>query len=135
VKLVAVALLAIAGCATIDMHTPPPANWPLKGEPRIVDASWGQVIDCLGGGFSAAVMLPIACTCLYLSPAFSWGAVYTITRDPAVLEHERLHYQGYNHPGDSMTHELMAATQSGEGTMRSAFCLAEALKARAQSSQ
>lgn len=75
----------VAGCATIDRHDPPPADFPVL---RIVH-HYGRIpADCSWDSIGCAVTDFCARRCdVYLAVRWAW-----------VREHEELHCKGYDHP-------------------------------------
>lgn len=100
----ALSLAFLAGCATtIDMTRPPPVDWP-KLEIKVAKVTEQQ----------ARMLCPRADVVLYTNActilAFAHGAcyVYLASSDPEVLDHERKHCLGYDHPGESTMRDLWA---------------------------
>lgn len=95
-----VALLTLAGCTSmevavpIDYSVPPPADWPrLREEIRRVSKDEIPVL-CRGDSahWSACARIDFkARVC----------RIYIAVDHPGLLEHERGHCRGYDHPGQS----------------------------------
>lgn len=87
---------AMAGCATtIDMSRPPPPDWP-QLEEVVASVPESEVKRVCA---SANLMVGYACTKVVFPERRCY--IYLASADPAVLEHERLHCRGYDHPGEA----------------------------------
>jgi hypothetical protein len=112
VRLACLALVAaaLAGCSSIDYHTPAPADWPdlMPIEHHVSHAEMRE--RCMP--FMAWYESPEACAIvqfverrcdIWLSADFPPGA--------DVIEHERAHCAGRDHPGDSTLRDAWRAYQ------------------------
>jgi hypothetical protein len=95
-------LLAVAGCASIDKSSAPPADWP---ELRIVIHRHMNEQRCSG--------LIMGCTV----PDFCERRcnVYLTSSSPWVEAHERSHCAGYDHPGDDTMKALWTSYKRMDG--------------------
>ena len=102
-KLILLCLLALAtGCTTIAKHNPPPADFPAL---RVVE----HHVDGLAVIRACYKYVPVWARLLGAIPEgcaevwFAEGECHIYVRgdypDARVLEHERLHCRGYDHPG------------------------------------
>ena len=111
--LVAVAALAalLAACSTIDQHAKVP-GWP---QLRIVEHF---VPDAQMRSRCAKYMplglFPEACAEFYFDrgECHVWYSA-DFRPQPYVMEHERLHCEGYDHPGDTTLHDVLARYNAG----------------------
>lgn len=101
--LLVAAALAVSGCATIDQHTPPPADWPAMKitEHRV---SYLDVLSKCYATLSLAEKLigsvPLACAWFNLEARTC--DIYLTTWAPAsVVEHEYEHCAGKDHVGST----------------------------------
>jgi plasmid maintenance system antidote protein VapI/uncharacterized protein YceK len=100
----------LGGCSTIDTHNAPPRDWPeLAIFEHRVDAATMHERCAKYVGF---LMIPLACAevnfvarrCDIWLTEHPW---------PAVVEHERLHCRGYDHPGDSAMRDAWITYRDG----------------------
>jgi hypothetical protein len=103
-------LLAAAGCTTVDSHVRV-EGWP---DLKVVEhkVPYGEM-HARCAKYAAPLMTPLGCTefdfargeaDIYVTP-------HLATR--AVLEHERLHAAGYDHPGSQHMQQLWQAWLAG----------------------
>jgi hypothetical protein len=88
--------LLSGGCASIDYQTGPvPGLEHMTVDERVVDAS--AIYQACSRCGHRGLVLPIACTCIDFSAK---RAVIWLPRDASqpVIEHERAHARGYDHP-------------------------------------
>ena len=99
------ALAFLAGCTFIDNHTPPPAGWPsLRVE--IVEDTYGEKGINYYCGPSNPIVWRIGCAV----PNFLAGVCHVYVRDldnKELIEHERKHCAGYDHPGGDSIRRIM----------------------------
>ena len=98
-----ICFIALTGCTTINMHTPPPADWPaLTVHERTVSTA-GMIAKCYPAmplAHKLIVSLPIACAWI----RFDEGTctIYLTDWTPtSALEHEYEHCAGRDHEGES----------------------------------
>lgn len=104
------AALALSGCITltsIDHHVAPPAEWPSALKEVVQVESFMRVQEiCRTAPFLILGVYSRACTI----PVFPYGAYIIVTYDPDdsdTMAHERLHGQGYSHPGSDWASEVI----------------------------
>lgn len=102
-------LLALAGCSTID-HAPAPTDWPaLKVVERRV--SHAQMRDTCSA-FVPWYLSPEACAVIRFNDRV---CTITISADfppsRSVLEHEREHCAGHDHPGETTLRDAARRAQ------------------------
>lgn len=87
-------LLLLAGCATIDIHSPPPKDWP-KLTVIVQDVPF-DVLQRTCGIKNETVL---ACAI----PDFDEKKcrIYVWMDTKEIMDHERLHCEGYDHPGEN----------------------------------
>ena len=92
----ALLLFLCTGCTMIDMHTPPPHDWP---EMKIVvnRVSFLEAQRQCGGN----IILYITPACAKIDMWTKTCTVYTSTDDENALEHEITHCKGYDHVGST----------------------------------
>jgi hypothetical protein len=127
IPLAALACLLGAGCSTIDTHERV-AGWPqLKLVEHYVpdDVMRARCSKYVSFGF-----LPEACSEFYFDSGECHVWYNADYRPPQfVIEHERLHCQGYDHPGESTLRDILAryeARQRNAGVGASAARSAKA---------
>lgn len=114
---IVIALLALSGCATIDKHTPPPAEWP-RLEVREHTVSTGAML----GKCYATLSLPekligsIPLACAWINLALKTCDIYITAWSPqAVIDHEREHCLGMDHVGSSTLADLLRSYRQAGG--------------------
>lgn len=92
-------ILLLSGCATvIDLQSKPPNDWP-ELEVRVVRATQAEAIDACKLSVSFAdVVRGCAIANFYIGRCY----IFLVSDDPSILEHEKLHCIGYDHPGESV---------------------------------
>ena len=91
----AVIVLGLTGCATIDYNTPPAADWPAL-----------QVVET-----DARYCKPFDIGCAWVN--LREMVCYVFIGAEAVREHELAHCRGYDHPGESTMRDLWAKWKKG----------------------
>lgn len=108
-----VSLLLLSGCAmvptttTIDASRAPPAGWPNLTVTVIHTTESDVARRC-----SATKMIEAwGCTL----PQFQTGRCFILIakEDSSVLEHEKMHCLGYDHPGESTMRDAWAKWKAG----------------------
>ena len=94
----------LSGCATIDSHVPPPAGWPQLRVEVIVDADASRGIEKYCGA-SSLLLWRVGCAV----PDFAQETCFVYVRDlsPWVIDHEKMHCAGYDHPGGNSIAKIM----------------------------
>ena len=115
-------LVLLAGCATtIDNHTPPPSDWPTVAvvENQVSVGvlyqqcwkyvpEWMKWLGAIVEGCAEIDFKKNVCTIWVRGDGFA---------NAAIMEHERLHCQGYDHIGDSILRdEWEHYKQTGENS-------------------
>lgn len=113
--LVVAALAALSGCATIDTHVQPDPAWPrLKVTEHEVSAveMLGRCYRYLSLGMKLLGGFPLACAEFNLEQG--WCRIYyTSWATEGVKEHERLHCEGFDHPGSTQLTDHARAWRAG----------------------
>jgi len=106
-------VLLLAGCASagpsIDVERTPPADWP-KLEEHVFRIEQADIPERCFDGISTR-----ANACAVTDFRNRVCNIYVATDDPAVLEHERLHCLGYDHPRASTMRAGWARYKAGGG--------------------
>lgn len=102
---------ALSACASIDTHRVPPADWPQLAV-RIVTQELRQVQRTCRNDFWPQNQVN---ACAIADFAHRTCYIYTWTDDAAVLEHERAHCAGYDHPGESGMRDAWTNHQRARG--------------------
>jgi hypothetical protein len=109
------AVLALAGCATIDMHTAPPRDWPLLTvqEHRVsFGAVFARCYKYVPLGMKLLGSVPLACAEIDFVQQ-RCDVWMTQSTDADIREHELLHCAGHDHAGDATLRDLWSVYRSG----------------------
>lgn len=103
-----IVMLFLSGCASIDYDRGPAADWPAL-EIRIIKQDFKQVQRTCRNDFWPAQQVN---GCAIFEFAALICHIYTWTDDRRVIEHERAHCAGYDHPGSSAMRDAWARFKS-----------------------
>lgn len=85
-----ITLLVFGGCSTIDHTRPPSAEWPALKETVVVSEDAVRA-HCKAHWIACAHVNLYKLTCIIYTPSLaSW-----------IMDHERAHCRGYDHPGET----------------------------------
>ncbi len=101
-KYLLIVLLLLSGCATtvtpMDWSKLPPSDFP-KLEIKVIKVTEDQLKERCKNIYYSPFTQPLACSLLYFSA--NSCLIYTATDNPEIIEHEKGHCQGYDHPNDA----------------------------------
>ena len=99
-----IATLMLSACSTIDAHTPAPSGWPALRIVIVDDpyADKGIEVYCSPSNLFAYHM-----ACAVPDFAQQTCFIYARSRDKWLIDHEKLHCAGYDHPGGSSIRKIM----------------------------
>ena len=94
----------LASCATIDTHTPPPLGWPQLRVEIVEDPYADKGIESFCGA-SNPIAYRMGCTV----PDFKQGICFVYVRSlhEWLVEHEKMHCAGYDHPDSHAAVKIM----------------------------
>lgn len=99
-KLVVLIAALLSGCAItpMDWGRQPPDDWPAL-KVRIIEVPKGEVAGHCRSASYAFATVPRGCALVYFTRREC--VIYVAEGYPEVLEHERGHCLGYDHPGET----------------------------------
>ena len=102
-------LAAAAGCTTIDSHVRV-EGWP---ELKVVEHELAyREMHKQCRPYTGPLLSPLGCVVFYLDAREAHIYVARSLKFRAVLEHERLHAAGYDHPGSTQMKDILAKWQA-----------------------
>jgi hypothetical protein len=126
-SLFTVLIAAAGGCTTIDSHVRVD-DWP---ELKIVehDVSFSEMRTACKP-YTPPLMTPLGCTVFYLDAGEAHIYVAKQLKFKFLVDHERLHAAGYDHPGSTNMKEMIERWRAKKQAEKEVAELAQKLAAR-----